>query len=808
MNLLNIRPGVKFHEVMTGSYKLHGNGDEQKKFWFDFQVEGLGLGGWLMDITLKAKGKVYCDGFADGTEGEGILDLRPNTKQKVTYDFYFKGNDGKKYHFIGTKTINFLHLIKSWTTLPGKFYDANGSEEKEIGEGIAYFNLKKDLPGLLASMRLLFVPGISKNGGAKEKQEKTDSILPKGRTKQIAVALAKAALPKGKVFPEAGESTLVKLFAFLGNAGKAGIMGYSFFLWLIEILPFFTEKKTFTSLTTEQQEQFLCDMQKGGFLSRLVARTLTTPMKIAHFNNPEIYHAMGCVFHRDSSKEETPRYMQQVKSAADLSDGEVIECDVVVVGTGAGGAVVAKELADRGLAVVMLEEGEYKTRNDFTHHFAEATRRFYRNSGGIMTVGNTVIPIPLGKLVGGSTAINTGTCFRTPEWVLEEWREKFGLTEFTPEHITPYFEKVERTLPVETAKAEYTGSIAKVIAGGCDKLGWHHFPLRRNAPECDGQGVCNFGCPTDAKRSMNVSYVPLALNKGALLFTGAKAERVHRTNGKAEGIIARSAATGKTFKVTARATILSCGTLLTPVFLQQQKICNSSRRVGKNLSIHPAISVAAMMNHEVKGYNSIPQGYGVDQFHREGILFLGASAPMDVGSAEFPFIGKKLIDMMEAYDRVAQFGCMIEDHTRGVVRRGLGGQPFIWYWVGKEEMARLKTAVTIMARIYFAAGAQTVFTGVERFEELNSEKDIETFAKLKLTPRDFIITAFHPLGTCAMGPDPKTSVVNPNHETHDVKNLYICDGSVVPTPLCVNPQETIMALSTRAAERIAGALEG
>ncbi len=802
MSILKIRPGVKFHEVMAGSYQLHGNGGEQKKFWFDFQVEGLGLSGWLMDITLSAKGKVYCDGFADGTEAEGILDLRPNTKRKITYDFYFKGNDEKRYRFIGSKTINFLRIIKSMTTLPGKFYDANNTEEKEIGEGIAYFDLKKDLAGLLASMRYLFTPKLA----AENKNRTPESILPGGRTLNIALAFAKAALPAGKVFPEAGETTLQKMFNFLGLGGKGGILGYSFLLWLLQILPLFTERKTFTALTRDEQEKFLNGLLEGRFFPRFLVRALSMPMKIAHFNNPDIYHAMGCVFHRNGSKEEIPRYMQQVKKAGEVSQDEVIECDAVVVGTGAGGAVVAKELADKGLAVVMLEEGEYYTRNDFTHHFAEATRRFYRNSGLTITVGNTAIPIPAGKLVGGSTTINTGTCFRTPEWVLEEWREKLGLHEFTPENMAPYFEKVERTLPVETAKTEYVGEIGKVIARGCDKLGYHHFPLRRNAPECDGQGVCNFGCPTDAKRSMNVSYVPMALNKGAMLFTGARAEQVVRTNGKAEGILVRSAQTGKTFKVNARATILSCGSMFTPVFLLKQKLVNASGRVGKNLSIHPAIHVSAMMEHKVEGYKSIPQGYGIDEFHREGILYLGASAPLDVGAGEFPHVGKKFIEMMESYDRVADFGIMIEDITRGTVRVGPGGQPLIWYWVGKGEIERFRRGVMILSRIYFAAGAKVVHPTIGKFLEFHGEKDLEEFSRAPLKAHDFLFSAFHPLGTCAMGANPKTSVVNANHETHDMKNLYICDGSVVPTPVAVNPQQTIMTLSTRAADRIAATL--
>lgn len=793
MAWFNITPGVRFHEVMAGTYCLTAGQTEPKHFSFDFQIVSPGINGWVMDFTGEAKGKVYLDGFADGMDGEGSLDLRPFTKSKIRYEFTFKGNDGKTYRFDGTKTIRWLSLIKSWTTLPGKVYDA---ENKEVADATAYFDLKKDLLGLLASIRL-FVP--------KAVQQKSPTLL-SSHAYKIALAVVKAAIPKGKVFPGGSEKTLLRLNAFLEAAGKPGAFGYSLLLYLLEFFPIFTKGRRFTSMTETEQENYLNGMFYGGLLSRIVMRTLTATMKVSHFDDPEVYHAMGCVYDK-SGKEPLPKYMEQVKRAEELEDGEVIECDAVVVGTGAGGAVVAKELADKGYAVVLLEEGEYYTRNDFTGQFFSMTRKLYRNSGGVFAFGNTLIPIPLGKLVGGSTAINTATCFRTPEWVLEEWCNGLGLKDLTPDKMAPYFEKVERTLPVETAKAEYVGAVGKVIARGCDRLGYHHFPLRRNAPDCDGQGVCNFGCPTDARRSMNVSYVPMALNRGALLITGAKAEKVLIKNGEAEGVLVKSVYSGKTFKVAGRATVLACGAFLTPVFLHKQSLCDSSGRVGKNLSIHPAVGVAALMDEEIREFASIPQGYCVDAFHREGILFLGASAPLDIGAAMLPFVGRKFMDMMEAYDRVASFGAMMEDSARGRVFRGLNGQPVIWYWVRKQDVEKFKRAVVILSKIFFAAGAKVVHPLVGKFAEFESEKDLEAFERARLRPRDFLISAFHPLGTCAMGANPKTSVVSPSSETYDVKKLFITDGSIVPTPVAVNPQITIMALSTRAAEHIARALE-
>src|SRR5208282_2749055 len=197
-----------------------------------------------------------------------------------------------------------------------------------------------------------------------------------------------------------------------------------------------------------------------------------------------------------------------------------LECDVVVVGTGAGGAAVATGLAKLGHAVLLVEEGAHFTRSDFNGRPMEMMQKLYRQGGLTAAIGNTVIPIPLGKGVGGTTLINSGTCLRLPESTLAHWRDELGLTELSSETLAPYYDQVERFLEVGPSSKQALGAAAELIAKGCDALGYAHGPLPRNAPGCDGQGLCCFGCPTDAKRSTNLSYVPAALGSGAQLVTG------------------------------------------------------------------------------------------------------------------------------------------------------------------------------------------------------------------------------------------------------------------------------------------------
>jgi choline dehydrogenase-like flavoprotein len=309
--------------------------------------------------------------------------------------------------------------------------------------------------------------------------------------------------------------------------------------------------------------------------------------------------------------------------------------------------------------------------------------------------------------------------------------------------------------------------------------------------------MCIFGCPTDAKRSTNVSYIPRALSAGATLITGARVEKILVENGRAVGVQAGDVT------VRAKAVVVACGALITPVLLQRNGIGTRSGQLGRNLSLHPSAGVGALFDESIRGWDAIPQGYAIYEFAEEGILFEGAFMPPDLGAASLPFFGQRLVEVVERYDRFACFGFMIEDTSRGRVRPGPGGRPLITYVCNDEDVAKLKRGVELLARCYFAAGARAVFPMVAGFDELHSPADLERFRATHVHARDFELTAYHPLGTCRMGVDPRRSVVNPDHEVHDLPGLFVTDGAAVPSSLGVNPQVTIMALATRAAERIA-----
>jgi hypothetical protein len=616
-------------------------------------------------------------------------------------------------------------------------------------------------------------------------------------------ALAKAALPAGKILQSADRDTALAANAALQELPESLRIGYRALVKAFEIRTRLKTGRSPAELSSEALMRSLRRASRGGFLSRSSLRLLLAPLKAAHFADPSLYDQLGCTFDFGKRNPEALPRLERERCHDGTQEQEnlSLEVDVVVVGTGAGGAVAAYELARAGLAVAMVEEGDFLRRHQFTGRPFAMQKLLYRDYGATATFGNTVIPVPLGKSVGGTTTINSGTCYRTPERVLVSWASEHGL-DLSPETMAPYFDEVEAILQVARAEPRFVGGVGRVVARGCERLGIdRHGPLNRNAPDCDGQGLCSFGCPTDAKRSTNVSYVPLALKAGAELFTAARVESILVEGGKARGVRAVFAS-GQTLELRSRAVVLGCGALLTPLLMAAQGLGKSSGLLGANLTIHPAQGVLARFGERIASYAAIPQGYAIEEFHDEGLLFEGASTPLDLTMVALPMVGPELIELAENFDQVASFGFMIEDKCVGRVL-GKPGSPRILYRLGKREIQLLSRGIELLCRVFFAAGAESVYPMLRGFERLDSPAELDKLRSTRLRARDFELSAYHPVGTAKMGASPSTSVLDPSGMVHDTEGLYVMDGSCLPSSPAVNPQVTIMALATRNARRLA-----
>jgi len=624
---------------------------------------------------------------------------------------------------------------------------------------------------------------------------------------EILTAVAEAAIPNGRFLEGAGRPTAEAVDRWLADVPREGLRLIQTALWTIELSTLPSRRKSFSSLPLATRIDALRDLEQAKvYTVRELMRAVLTPLKFQHFDRPEMFRHVGCRFELDVVRDESPRWLARVTDGREVHEDLDLECEVVVVGTGAGGAAAAYELASRGRAVLLLEEGHYHRRSSFTGRRSRAYHDLYRDKGMTIALGNVNIPLWAGRAVGGSTVINSGTCYRAPARTFDRWRDRYGLPEvFSPEGLAPFYERVEAMLGVAPANPLHLGKIAGIIAKGAEHVGLHHKALTRNAPDCDGQGLCCFGCPTGAKRSTDVSYVPAALSRGAELVTAARVDFVDIVAGRARGVTAtlggkRSGKKNPRLRVRADAVVVAGGALMTPLLLRRSRACLRSGMLGKNLSVHPASKVMALFDDAVDQWDGIPQGYAIDDFAEEGLLFEGGSLPYDVAALGVPWTGPRYVELMEQYPHLATFGFMIQDQSRGEVREGPNGRPLLFYWMNQRDMRLMQRGMEILCEVFQGAGARRVLPFLHGQDEVSTKEDLARLRGRKLRPGDMEVTAFHPLGTCRIGTDPTRSCLGPDHEAHDVEGLYVCDGSAIPSSLGVNPQMTIMAMALRAAE--------
>lgn len=478
-----------------------------------------------------------------------------------------------------------------------------------------------------------------------------------------------------------------------------------------------------------------------------------------------------------------------------------LRCDACVIGTGAGGAVAAKELAEGGLRVVVLEEGGPLT--SATGQPREANIDLYRDAGQVVTVGNPPIVLPLGRGVGGTTAVNSATCYRTPPAVLAQWRSQGGLESWTDVALRPHLRRAERILGVRRVPRDLAGRNAHVAERGAQRLGWGGEYLHRAARGCVGSGVCAFGCPTGAKQHAGNTYLPRAVAAGAITITGARATQVLLDDGqaRARGVRARTLDGGR-LQIDCELVVVACGAVGTPMLLRRSGFGGLLPALGRNLSLHPAAAVWAEMDEVVDMAVGVPQSYAVDEFADRGVMLEGWAGPPDMLALGLPAGGAEHRRLMLGFRRMAQFGLMVRDTSRGSVH-ALGGRAVIRYRLGQHDAARLRFGIERLAELYFAAGALSVHVPVTGIGPLRAG-DLRRLRAAPVRARDLSLTAFHPLGTARADAHPGRGVVDAHLRVHGVEGLHVADGSVVPSALGVNPQLTIMALASAMAFTLAG----
>ncbi len=491
----------------------------------------------------------------------------------------------------------------------------------------------------------------------------------------------------------------------------------------------------------------------------------------------------------------------------DYATERTFSADVVVVGTGAGGAVVGAELAEAGRDVIFVEEGAYVPTASFNPYTTESIPRLYRDAAATVILGNPPIPYVEGRAVGGSTVINGGMAYRTPERVLDEWVKLTGSTDLGPKALEPLFERVEARVSAREQLDLSVGQDSRMMTEGAKAMGWRYTTNRRNQEACVGANNCGLGCPTGAKQSTLVSYMPRAIEAGARCLTQIRIERLLIESGRCVGVVGHAIDPDtrrgtREIVIRARAVVVACGAVQTPFLLLKHRLGRSSKQLGKNFLCHPNAKVLAVYPREIEGWKGVSQNTQIREFHDDGILMAENFVAPGILAAYLPYHGQRAWELMQRYNQMVLSGVLVEDSSSGTVSRSLFGLPIVRYDITPLDHARFKRGVRLLAEMHFAMGAEFVVLPFFNQHFAYSPDDLAQIDELQTDPSTLELFTPHLMGTCRMGSRPSDSVVDLSGEVWELPGCYVADASLFPTAIGVNPQITIMALATRVAERI------
>lgn len=513
---------------------------------------------------------------------------------------------------------------------------------------------------------------------------------------------------------------------------------------------------------------------------------------------------------------------QQVFDGSRLTEDLKLSTDVVIVGSGAGGGYAAETLSAAGLRVVLVEAGGYHTAETFSQNEAMAYPMLYQEAGAQRTKDKGVLVFQ-GRSVGGSTTVNWTSSFRTPEGTLRHWADAHGVTGASVDELAPWFEKVEKRLNIHLWEEYEPNPNNAALKRGCEALGWHAAIIRRNVNNCGNTGLCGLGCPLDAKQSMLITTIPAMLEAGGQLVHNAEAARIRHDGRKATGVACRALdvlgqPTGRSIEIEARHVVVSGGAIRSPALMLRSEIPDPSGMLGKRTFLHPVSASLAVMDEITEPYYGAPQSAYSDHhlWPEDGrIGYKLEVTPMQPVFASAVFdksMGPEHAALMRELPKMQSMVALLRDGFHDEAAGGsveLVGErgQVLDYPINDYVRDGLLRGLEAMMEIQFAAGARKVmpwhvtapsFTSMDAARAWMQTADMATMALL--------VGSAHVMGGCMMGGDPNRSVVDSDGSHHVIENLSVFDGSVFPTSIGANPQESIYGLTMKNASALADRL--
>ncbi len=515
----------------------------------------------------------------------------------------------------------------------------------------------------------------------------------------------------------------------------------------------------------------------------------------------------------------------RVTDCARLDADLTLDADVIIVGSGAGGGVSAEILALSGLRVLIVEEGALRSSSDFNMKEAEAYPQLYQESAARKT-RDKGINILQGRTVGGSTTVNWTSSFRTPDITLAYWTRQYGLKDYTPEQLAPWFGMVEQRLNISDWAAAPNEN-NDLLRRGAAKLGIPTGLIRRNVNGCWNLGYCGMGCPTNAKQSMLVTTIPGALTQGATLLTRARAERFVIQGDKVAQLdcvaldAAGHAPSGRRVTLRAKHYIVAGGAINSPALLLRSGAPDPHGLLGKRTFLHPVVISAGTFAQRVDGYAGAPQTVYSDHFlHDQPIdgpvgykLEVPPLHPLLLATTTAGFGAQHAGDMAGFPHKQAILALLRDgfhaDAPGGSVALDSRGAPVLDYPISQFLWDGARRAFLTMAEIQFAAGARDVSPVHESAPRYTSWAQARAgIAALPLKLLATRVVSAHVMGGCTMSDDQRQGVCGADGRYHGLANLSVYDGSLFPTSIGANPQLSIYGVVARLASGLAQQLTG
>lgn len=563
--------------------------------------------------------------------------------------------------------------------------------------------------------------------------------------------------------------------------------------------------RRFSGLSVEARTRYLAGWENSSIYYR---RALLTSVRMifsfAYLDHPRVQEALGMADRKACQPTPTTHLTPEDRGdgmVLGLDDhGETVceECDVVVIGTGAGGAVAAKELAEAGLKVIILEEGPFVRPEEVSRNCGIGMGQILYEAGLRTMIGPTATPTIQGRCVGGSTLPNSAILFRIPDFVLGEWRDRYGVEGLTNDVLLPSYERVEKATDKHPARPEQLGPKNTLFAKGAEAVGLEPEPFALAKTGCKGCGECMPSCPIGAKNSTDISHVPAAVRAGARLYHSCRCDEILAAERGVTGVLgtfvdARNKKHGR-MRIRCRGAVLAGGVFGTPIVLRKSGIAISSGQVGRNLHAHPGGAMFGVFPEEVKPWIGSTQGYGafLDDTTKVEVLW----APMATMAVRLPGFGLALKEHLARFKHIAIWDAVVRGTSTGRILAYSGNNPTVWFKFNQHDTDLMVKGLRTVGEMFFAAGAEAILPGIHGLPaELRDPGELKLLEPGRITAKQLVVAATHLFGTCRMGEDPNASVVDSRGEAHDVRNLWVCDASVMPNGTRVNPHEPIMALS-------------